>query len=657
MPDRLLHPFRLAIAWLLALATAIGVAGVAAQPAAAQSLTLRPCGTDGRVQCGRLSVPVDRTGTVPGQISLSVRLVRATGRSRGTVLFLAGGPGEGVTGLAPFLGDPRLSPLGNVLRDHDLLLFDQRGTGASGLLRCPLVELTEAEDPRPEIAACAQRLGPRRDYYQTRDSVEDIDAVRAALGRRQLSIVGVSYGTKVAVDYARAHPGNVTRLVLDSVVAPGGPDPLMRETIAATRRVLPALCAPLCSRINPDPVGDLRALVAQIRQGGPLFGFAVGLDGGRKALRIDRSGLLALMITGDLGLSPIFPQFPAALRSARQGDTGPLFRLQQIANAVELPADPRAFSVALLLATTCTERSFPWSPSTPIGAREAEARQAVAALGDATFDPFDAQTALETGTAALCESWPAPARPPAPQAGPLPAVPALLLNGTRDVRTPLEAARATAAQLPGARLVPVGGTGHSTITSDFSGCAPRVMQRFFAGLPFGSCLRAFPLLPPAGVAPTSLSQVPPTPGVGGRVGQTACAAGLTLADAGGSLLGGSVTVTPGRVILRSTGLRAGLLVVTVRLEPEPTATLNLEGYSYVRGVSMSGNPRRGVRVYGPAAAPGTVRLQGNTLIGRLGGRAIRSDLTRCLNGGFGPTILIPASASSLASAALTPRLR
>jgi len=656
MRDRLLHRSRPAIASLLTVAFA-GALAAGAQPAGAQSLALRPCSADGRVLCGRLGVPLDRTGTVPGQISLSVRLVRAAGRSRGTVLFLAGGPGEGVTGLAPFLGDRRTSPLGSVLNNHDLLLLDQRGTGGSGLLRCPLVELTEAEDARPEIAACAQRLGPARDYYQTRDSVEDIDAVRAALGRSQLSIVGVSYGTKVAVDYARAHPGNVARLVLDSVVAPGGPDPLMRESIAATRRVLPALCAPLCSRINPDPVSDLRQLVAQIRQGGPLFGFAVGLDGARKALRIDRSGLLALLITGDLGVSPIFPQLPAALRSARQGDTGPLFRLEQIANAVELPTDPRAFSVALLLATTCTERSFPWSPSTPIGAREAEARQAVSALGEAPFDPFDAQTALETGTASLCESWPAPARPPAVATGPLPPVPALLLNGTRDVRTPLEAASATAAQLPGARLVAVGGTGHSTITSDFSGCAPRVMQRFFAGLPFGSCLRARPLLPPAGVAPTSMSQVPPAPGLSGRVGQTACAVGLTIDDAGGSLLGGSVTVTPGRVTLRAPGLRAGLIVVNVRLEPEPTATLDLQSYSYVRGVSVSGNPRRLARVYGPAAAPGAVRLQGNTLTGRLGGRPIRVNLTRCLNGGFGPTILIPASASSLASAALTPRLR
>ena len=113
----------MAIASLVALSVATGAAG--AQPAAAQSLALRPCSPDGRVLCGRLSVPLDRSGTVPGRVSLAVRLVRAAGRSRGTVLFLAGGPGEGVAGLAPFLGDPR-SSAGQRALNHDLLLIDQR---------------------------------------------------------------------------------------------------------------------------------------------------------------------------------------------------------------------------------------------------------------------------------------------------------------------------------------------------------------------------------------------------------------------------------------------------------------------------------------------------------------------------------------------------
>ena len=74
--------------------------------------------------------------------------------------------------------------------------------------------------------------------------------------------------------------------------------------------------------------------------------------------------------------------------------------------------------------------------------------------------------------------------------------------------------------------------------------------------------------------------------------------GLTLGDAGGSVLGGSVT-WPRPGTLRATGLRAGLLVVTVRLGPEPTGVLNLEGFSYVRGVSVSGNPRRVCGSTGP----------------------------------------------------------
>ena len=158
------------------------------------------------------------------------------------------------------------------------------------------------------------------------------------------------------------------------------------------------------------------------------------------------------------------------------------------------------------------------------------------------------------------------------------------------------------------------------------------------------------------MAPTALSQVPAAPGLAPRIGRTACAVGLTLGDAGTSVLGAAATVGPGGT-LRATGLRAGTVTVTVRLRPEPMGVLTLQGFSYVRGLSVSGNPRRLLRVSGPAAAGGVVRLQGTTLTGRLGGRPVRTNLRGCLGGRFGPTILIPASASSLASAALTPRLR
>jgi pimeloyl-ACP methyl ester carboxylesterase len=44
-----------------------------------------------------------------------------------------------------------------------------------------------------------------------------MEAVRHALGVDRIALFGLSYGTKQALAYARAHPKNVDRMLLDSV--------------------------------------------------------------------------------------------------------------------------------------------------------------------------------------------------------------------------------------------------------------------------------------------------------------------------------------------------------------------------------------------------------------------------------------------------------
>ena len=70
--------------------------------------------------------------------------------------------------------------LGGLEHDYRLVSFDQRGTGSSGLIRCPALE----RDPRVRSTsageACARSLGARRAFYGTRDSVEAASARRAA---------------------------------------------------------------------------------------------------------------------------------------------------------------------------------------------------------------------------------------------------------------------------------------------------------------------------------------------------------------------------------------------------------------------------------------------------------------------------------------------
>jgi len=609
----------------LGLVAALGCAW--AVPGAAQAAVLTRCTPPRPLLCARVSVPLARDGALRGRIPLAVRVVPARGRRLGTILFLAGGPGQAAIPTISGLVDARLSPLVPLLRHRDLLVFDQRGTGQSGLLRCPALEVSKSFDANPEQAQCAQRLGSRRDYYQSRDSADDIEAVRAALRIPRLSVVAVSYGTKVALDYARRYPQRVERLVLDSVVGLRA-DPFSRETLNAVTRVLGDICQGGCRAIEPDPVADFQALVASLRAG-PLHGYVVGRDGRRRDGRLERLLLLNLVVTGDLGPPTIFAELPGALRAWRQGDPAPLLRLSQMALAVSVSENPRELSAALNSATLCAEAPEPWSLTSPPDARLAQAYAAATRLGDAAFAPFDARTAFEAVISG-CLTWPTPARPPDDDGRPLPAVPSLLLNGADDLRTPLEGAQEVAAALPRGHLISVAATGHSTLTTDLSGCAGRAMIRFFLGRPVGSCPRGRRLLGATPLPPASLAAVHPAPGVSGRAGETLCAVASTMADARVHAIDPFYDGRfPARRVARQPALRSGSM--TLRLRGRRIAVA-LNHFSYVPGVAISG-PLRGGRllIEGLAAARGALRVSDNGAVsGRLGGRAVRTSLRPCI---------------------------
>ena len=75
-------------------------------------------------------------------------------------------------------------------------------------------------------------------------------------------LFGVSYGTKVALDYAAKYPANVEALVLDSVVPPEGSDVLNVSTFKAMPRALGGLCVSgACNGITSNVGHDLFNLV------------------------------------------------------------------------------------------------------------------------------------------------------------------------------------------------------------------------------------------------------------------------------------------------------------------------------------------------------------------------------------------------------------
>src|SRR5436190_16315862 len=196
-------------------AAGAAVATIAALTPAVTSAALRPARCSPiydppGARCATLNVPIDRTGKVAGTTRLFVERVRGAKPSKNAIAFFPGGPGAS----ASLLGNIELPAVRAGMEDHDLLLFDQRGTGRSDYLDCD-VALTPT-DYVPAVSAtqqlaktverCAHRLGPKRAFYTTHETVEDLEDVRKAEGIDKLILVGVSYGSRDVMSYARAYP-------------------------------------------------------------------------------------------------------------------------------------------------------------------------------------------------------------------------------------------------------------------------------------------------------------------------------------------------------------------------------------------------------------------------------------------------------------------
>ena len=604
---------------LISAAVSLLLVLVAAPAQAAAALRFRACDAFG-FSCARLSVPLDHSGDVPGRVSLLVkRYPSRVSPSRGVLVAFAGGPGQSATDA--FRGDGSGSIIA-AARSRDLIVFDQRGSGRSGLLRCRRLERADILQARDAAAECAQRLGPRRHLYRSRDTADDVDALRRRLGVGKLSLYGVSYGTRTALAYALRYPHRVERMVLESVIEEDGSDAFYRTTFAAIPRVLRDLCRRACS-FTANPSADLHALVTCIARA-RLRGVVVNGRGRRRRVSMDRFDLFTVLVAGDFEVS-MRTAFPGAVRAALRGDPTPLLRLKVRAVALEnAPADPRAFSTALYAATSCEESMLPWVRGAPLSARPAQAAARAAALPDSVFRPFDRATALSSDLIRLCERWPESSASPVPGPRPLPDVPTLLIQGADDLRTPVESARPVARQLPHSQLLVLPGVGHAPLSIDPTGCLARGYTSFLNGGRLPSRCRGVRRPRPTPPPPLSLRAVRPLRGVAGMPGRTLRALTLTLRD---------VRTGPGSVAETAEGFRGGGLRGGRYLLDRDDA-LTLRRFSFVPGLRVSGRierflgPRRRgrVRIDGPLRASGMLRIRGRRFSGRVGGRRVRGAL-------------------------------
>jgi pimeloyl-ACP methyl ester carboxylesterase len=600
---------------------------VAPHGAAAARAAFAPCGR-GALECATVTVPLDRSGATPGTVSLYVERLTAGGTPRGVMFLIAGGPGQASAGAFD------LGSNGAQFRDqfpgYTLIAFDPRGTGRSGVLRCPELQADPSASParmQALVARCATEIGPNRAFYSTRDHADDIDAVRQALGRDKIALWGTSYGTQLSAAYALTYPSHVDRLILDSVADPAGRDPFSEDDLQQMPKGLASLCAGrLCRAATSNFVGEVVKLANRLAAR-PLTGKVPMPGGGTRTVRADGVDFLSgVVLDSDLNAG-IAAELPAAAHAALQGRPRALLRLVQLDRETSI-TPTEELSMGLLAATVCDDGPFPWQPETPLAQRRALLDAARNALPPGATGPFG-KWATDIGPAVLCLLWPEQARRPGIGSGPLPNVPVLVLAGERDLRTPASNAASVAARFPQGRLLTVPGVGHSVLGADFSGCAENAVKTWLAGgAPPSHCPRSPMLVDPIGAFPASLGALKPT-GAAGLRGRTLAAVSKTLREAGaawGLAVTGFTQVHaiagPYGGVIRSSGL-----------------TFSLSRYSVVPGVQVSGSlrlyrPSRGlplparfvgsVRVGGAKAAHGRLAVGRAALSGRLAGRRVRA---------------------------------
>jgi pimeloyl-ACP methyl ester carboxylesterase len=620
---------------------------------AGATVSLSACAHQPKFRCGVLTVPLDRAGRLPGTIPIHFA-VQAHG-PKPLLFALSGGPGQSAVSDATDFAIA-LQP---ALRHYRLVVLDQRGTGKSGPLICPQLQHLSgvAVITAADVAACAGQIGPRRAFYSSTDSVLDIDALRQALGAGKIALMGVSYGTFVAQQYAQQFPGNVASLLLDSVVPTAGVDPYSLDTYGRIDRVLQSQCAQQrCATITSDPAGDVHAL-AQKLLAAPLSARVPNAQGRPATVTMPNPGVLAnLIVAGDL--NPFLqPAIPGAIAAALNGDPAELLRILRVAAGP--PTTTTDLSFGLNAATVCEDSPLPFSiTATPIADRPALITQGLALAPPAELGPFDAQTVIGLSDAEQCSQWPQdPAVDPVSTA-PLPDVPALILSGQLDTRTPLENGAAVAAELPHSTAVVVPGVGHDPLDVDLSGCVVTALRRFYDGDAVGHvCDHARNQVRPYPKPPRSLQSLGSPFGVSGTRGRIVSGVYLTVFDGYTALLeqaaGGFQQLVGG-------GLRAG------RYAGSLTGSLKLVRDSYVAGLRVSGDVRTGtetlfvgaVHVDGPGDLDGVVRFDKNGHIsGRIGGRRITgADPTAGAARAAAATGALPTLPSALSSAKLVRRL-
>jgi pimeloyl-ACP methyl ester carboxylesterase len=412
-------------------ASPIGLPEAAGAAPAFQPYTLRTYdGESHPAELARIPVPETRTGgTASRTIQLAVLRLKTRSKSPGApIFFLAGGPGIPGIGMGQA---PAYFRLFDRLRDlGDVYLIDQRGTGQSdpSLLCTPhaldpdlfVSDEKAAAAVRSRVQECAREWRSRGvdlAAYNTVESAHDLEAIRLAIGAQRVRLLGVSYGSELALELIRLHGDRVERAVLAGVRGPATALKLPGTLDLQMRRVAALIAQDSTyAKALPDAYGLVGALLDVLeRQPFTITATPRDGDGAKREYHVGPAGLRMVLQT-DLVDGRAISHVPAMLLTMKDGDPRIfLTRLRAVHDAMARG------TVLMSLTMNCASG---WAPERLARVR---AEASVSPFGNIRNLYLGPETCDSLGVADLGAGFRAPV---------VSNVPVLFLSGSMDATTP-----------------------------------------------------------------------------------------------------------------------------------------------------------------------------------------------------------------------------
>lgn len=455
----------------------------AAQPLEASNIELKspcpfPAGQEvplDRLVCGYLHVPENREVPTSSLISLPFAIIKTEARepAHDPVVFLTGGPGASATSSPHTFQLFARHAFG---ANRDIILLTQRG----GFMTEPALtchELSEArvsiyledhtlkerDNAITEVAInCLVQLqesGRDLQSYNAASNAQDLKDLRQALQIEEWNLLGVSYGTYIALEAARIDTVGIRSMILDSPVSMES-DLFMSEAQKnfsdGMKRVVNAChSTPSCKQRFPKLGEGLQSLIRSLKEK-PI---TLTLDGKDGAVEMvvnwhDFLNLTHWMLYNAKSL----PLIPLLIEATYSGDYRLLTHLMN--TVFPAPKNATESAAGTFFAVVCqdqfTERNPIPKPTEPTD------------FGDFAITSF-----MED----ICES---PRLNYGTQPIPEPLktdVPTLLLSGNFDPMTPSRYAEDIAKNLSHSTLIHIQNYGHSTL-SGYTECQTDVAAMF-----------------------------------------------------------------------------------------------------------------------------------------------------------------------------------